>query len=44
MVRWLHRVNGHEFDQALGCGDGQGSLLCCILLGRKESGMAEQLN
>ena len=28
MVGWDHRLNGHEFEQALGVGDGQGSLLC----------------
>ena len=29
MVGWHHRLNGHEFDQALGDGEGQGSLVCC---------------
>ena len=29
MVRWHHRLNGHEFEQALGDGEGQGSLVCC---------------
>ena len=29
MVGWLHRLNGHEFEQALGVGDGQGFLACC---------------
>ena len=29
MVRWYHQLNGHEFEQALGVGDGQGSLVCC---------------
>ena len=29
MVLWHHQVNGHEFEQALGDGKGQGSLLCC---------------
>ena len=29
MVGWHHRHNGHEFEQALGIGDGQGSLACC---------------
>ena len=28
MVGWLHRLNGHEFEQAPGVGDGQGSLEC----------------
>ena len=29
MVGWHHRIDGHEFEQALGVGDGQGSLACC---------------
>ena len=29
MVGWHHRLSGHEFEQALGIGDGQGSLACC---------------
>ena len=29
MVGWCHRVDGHEFEQDLGAGDGQGSLVCC---------------
>ena len=29
MVGWHHLVNGYEFEQALGVGDGQGSLACC---------------
>ena len=29
MVRWHHRLNGHEFEQAVGDGEGQGSLACC---------------
>ena len=29
MVGWHHQVDGHEFEQALGVGDGQGSLACC---------------
>ena len=29
MVGWHHQLNGHEFEQALGVGDGQGSLVCC---------------
>ena len=38
MVGWRHRLNGHEFEQALGVGDGQGSLACCSPWGRKGSG------
>ena len=44
MVGWHHHLNGHEFEQALGVGDGQGSLVCYSLLDRKESDMTEQLN
>ena len=29
MVRWHHRLNGHEFEQTPGDGEGQGSLACC---------------
>ena len=41
---WHHRLNGIEFKQALGVGDGQGGLTCCDSWGHKESGMTEQLN
>ena len=34
-----HRLNGHEFEQTLGDGRGQGSLECCSLWGHKESDM-----
>ena len=44
MVGWHHWVNGHEFEQALGVGDGQGSLACCSPWGHKESDMTERLN
>ena len=44
MVGWHHQLNGHEFEQALGVGDGQGSLVCCGSWGRKESDMTEWLN
>ena len=44
MVGWHHRVNGHEFEQALGDGEGQGSLVCCSSWGCKESDMTEGLN
>ena len=37
MVGWHHRVDGHDFEQAPGVGDGQGSLVCCSPWGRKES-------
>ena len=41
MVGWHHRLNGHEFEQALGVGDGQGSLVYCSSWGRKVSDMTE---
>jgi len=41
MVGWHHRLHGHEFEQALGVGDGQGSLVCCSPLGHKESDTTE---
>ena len=43
-IGWHHRLDGHEFEQALGVGDGQGSLMCCSSWGHKESDMTEQLN
>ena len=36
MIGWDHRLDGHEFEQVLGIGDGQGSLACCSPCGRKE--------
>ena len=36
-----HQFDGHEFEQALGAGDGQGILVCCSPCGRKESDMTE---
>ena len=44
LVGWNHRLNGHEFGQTPGVGDGQGGLVCCSSWGRKESDMTEQLN
>ena len=44
MVGWHHQLNGHEFEQALGDGEGQGSLVCCSPWGRKVSDMTERLN
>ena len=44
MVGWHHWCNGHEFGQALGVGDGQGSLACCSPWGCKESDMTKRLN
>ena len=44
MVGWHHRLNGREFEQALGVGDWQGSLACCSPWGYKESDTTEWLN
>ena len=41
MVEWHHQLDGHEFEQAPGVGDGQGSLACCSPWGHKESDMTE---
>ena len=41
---WHHRLNGHEFEEAPGVGDGQGGLACCSQWGRKDLDMAEWLN
>ena len=44
MVGWHHRLDGHEFGQAPGVGDGQGSLACWSPWGHKESDTTERLN
>ena len=44
MVVCHHRLNGHEFEQAPGVDDGQGSLMCCSPWGRKELDMTEWLS
>ena len=44
MVGWHHRLDGHEFEQALGVGDGEGSLACCGSWGHEESNTTERLN
>ena len=44
MVGWHHQLNGHEFEQPLGDGEGQGSLACYSSWGCKESDTTEQLN
>ena len=41
MVGQHHRINGHEFEQTLGDGEGQGGLACCDSWGRKELYMTE---
>ena len=44
MVGWHHRLDGHEFGQAPGVGDGQGGLACYGPWGCKESDTTERLN
>ena len=43
MVGWHHQLNGHEFEQTPGVGDGQGGMECCSPWGHKESD-TERLN
>ena len=44
MIRQHHCLNGHEFEEAPGDGEGQGSLACCSPQGLKESDTIERLN
>ena len=44
MIAWHHWLHGHEFEQALGVGDGHGSLACCSAWGHIELDMTEGLN
>ena len=44
MVGWHHQINGHEFEQTPGDGEGQGSLACCSPWGGNEVGMTKRLN
>ena len=44
LAGWHQRLNGHEFEQVPGLGDGQGGLACCSPWGHKESDLTEQLN
>ena len=44
MVGWHHQLNGHEFEQMLGDGEGLGSLVCCSAWSREESDTTEWLN
>ena len=41
MVGWHHQLNAHEFEQGLGDGEGQGSLVCCSPWGHKELDMTK---
>ena len=43
-VEWHYRFNGHEFEQALGVGYGQGRVMCCSPWGRQELDTTERLN
>ena len=43
-VEWHHQLDGCELEQALGVGDGQGSMACCSPWGLKESDTTEGLN
>ena len=44
MVGWHHQLDGHEFEQIPGVGDGHKGLACCNSWGRKEQDMTERLN
>ena len=44
MVEWHHRLDGHEFEQALGVDEGQGTLVCCSPWGPKQSDITERPN
>ena len=44
MIGWHHQLAGHDFEQAPGVGEGQGSLVCCSPWGCKELDMTEQLS
>ena len=41
MIGWHHQLDGHEFEQAPGVGDGQGGLACCSPWGHKELDLTE---
>ena len=44
LVGWHHQLDGREFEEVLGVGNGQGGLACCSSWGRKESDTTERLN
>ena len=43
-VGWHHQLNGHEFEETPGVGDGQGGLACCSPWEHKGSDTTERLN
>ena len=43
-IGWHHQLSGHDFEQALGDGEGQASLLYCCPWGDKQSDITEQMN
>ena len=44
LVGWHHRLDGHEFEQTPGDGEGQGSLVCCSPLGLKQSDITDLMD
>ena len=44
MVGWHHQLDGQEFEQAPGVGEGQGNLMCCSSWDCKESDTTKRLN
>ena len=44
LVGWHHRLSGHEFEQTLGDGEGQGSLVGCSLWGRNQLDWIDRLH
>ena len=44
VIGWYHQLNGHDFEQTAGDGEGQEGMVCCSPWGRKESDMTERLN
>ena len=43
LVGWHHQLDGHEFEEVLGVGNGQGGLACCNSCDHKESDTSERL-
>ena len=44
IVKWHHRLSGHEFEQTLKDGEGQGSQACCSPWDHKELDTTQRLN